>query len=339
MYRRASILFTTALLVFSMALLTGCGSVANQEPSSVKYVDSKADLTKTATHQQFTERVLYLKDANGFVAPQMVGLPKTSAATKQVLSYLVNDGPISNLLPNGFQAVLPSGTEVRNVTTDQRGNVTADFSKELLDTPAASQKQAVQSIVWTLTQFQANKSVTITVDGKALDVWPSSKMDVGRGLTRADGINQVVGDVADMTGSEPLTVYYMAANKGKTYDVPVTVRGVVDTDRVTSLVNALINEPAAGVLISPMNPDVQLTRKPQIKNGTVSLHFNNAIYDNKKAKTINDQVLRSLVLTLTGESNIQKVSIQVGNATKMTLESGKTLSGPVSRDFVDATGL
>ncbi|MCO7124752.1 GerMN domain-containing protein [Sporolactobacillus shoreicorticis] len=339
MYRRTSFILAGACLALSMTLLAGCGNMADREPDSVKYVNSKSDLAKTSTRQQFTERVLYLTDANGFVVPQMIGLPKSNAVTKQVLNYLVADGPISNLLPNGFQATLPSGTEVKHVSTDQRGNATADFSKDLLDIPAANQRQAVQSIVWTLTQFPAIKSVTITVNGKALDTWPSTKNEVGRGLTRADGINQVTGDVADVSGSEPLTVYYMAANKGKTYDVPVTVRGTVGSDRVTGLVNALIHEPAAGALISPMNPDIQLTQKPRIKNGTVFLHFNSAIYDNKKARTINDQVIRSLVLTLTGDPAIQKVSIQVGNSTKMTLESGKTLSGAVSREWVDATGL
>lgn len=339
MYRRTSIIVTGASLVLSMALLSGCGSMADREPDSVKYVNSKADLAKTAKHQQYTEKVLYLIDANGFVAPQMVGLPNTNTSVKQVLDYLVEDGPVSNLLPNGFQATLPPGTEVRNVTTDQRGNLTADFSKELLDTPASNQNQVVQSIVWTLTQFQSVKTVTISVDGKPLDMWPSSKNEVGRTLTRADGINQVVGDVADFTGSEPLTVYYMAANKGKTYDVPVTVRVDGSVDRVTSLVNALVHEPATSDLISPFNPNIQLIGKPQIKNGTVYLHFNDAIYDNKKAKTINDQVVRSLVLTLTGEPTIQKVSIRVGTSTKMKLESGKTLTGPVSREMVDATGL
>ncbi|MCL1630557.1 GerMN domain-containing protein [Sporolactobacillus sp. CPB3-1] len=339
MDRRSSIIISSVSLILAVTLLSGCGSMADRQPDSVTYVNRKSDLAKTATRQQFTERVLYLKDVNGLVAPQAVGLPKTDQATKQVLNYLVDDGPVSELLPNGFQATLPPGTEVNHVSIDQRGNATVDFSKELFDTPASGQTQAIQSIVWTLTQFPSVKSVTITVNGKTLSVWPSTKNEVGGGLTRADGINQVSGGVADMSGSQPLTVYYLAANKGKTYDVPVTVRGAADTDRVTSLVHALIHEPESGPFITPLNPETELTEKPKIKNGTVYLHFNEAIYDNKKAKTINDQVIRSLVLTLTGDAAIQKVSIKVGQSTKMTLESGKTISGPVTREWVDATGI
>ncbi|WP_028976843.1 GerMN domain-containing protein [Sporolactobacillus terrae] len=340
MYRRTSIVCVGAALALSMALLAGCGGVADKEPGSVKYVNSKRDLTESAAKQEYTQRVLYLRDANGLLAPQFVGLPKSNTATKQVLNYLVSDGPVSNALPNGFQATLPADTEVNHVTVDQRGNATADFTKPLLDTPAGGQQQAIQSIVWTLTQFPAVKTVTITVDGKAFTEWPSSKQEVGSGLTRANGINQVYGDVADIAGSEPMTVYYISANnKGKTYDVPVTVRRAVTEDRVTSMVNALVNEPSASEVISPLDPNVRLTEKPKLTNGTVYLHFNDALYDNKKAKTVNDQVLRSLVLTLTGDPAIQKVSIQIGSASKVMLESGKTLSGPVTREFVDAAGV
>ncbi|MCO7175992.1 GerMN domain-containing protein [Sporolactobacillus kofuensis] len=338
MYRRTSMIITGVSLILSIGLLSGCG-VADRQPDSVSYVNSKADLTKSGRHPQFTARVLYLMDANGYVVPQMLGLPNTKSSVRQVLNYLVDDGPVANALPNGFRATLPSGTEILNVLNDQRGNLTVNFSKELLDTPVSNQNRAVQSIVWTLTQFQSVKTVTITVEGKQLDKWPAVQNASGRMLTRADGINQVAGDVADLTGSEPVTVYYMAANKGKTYDVPVTVRADGRTDQVTTMVHALIHEPATSNLISPMNPDSQLMSKPKIENGTVFLHFNDAIYDNKKAKTINDQVLRSLVLTLTEDPAIQKVSIQVGQSTKITLESGRILSGPVSREMVDATGL
>ena len=49
------------------------------------------------------------------VVPQTFELPKTESAAKQALEYIVKDGPVSEILPNGFQAVLPAGTEIIGV--------------------------------------------------------------------------------------------------------------------------------------------------------------------------------------------------------------------------------
>src|SRR5699024_8642971 len=60
------------------------------------------------------DRQLFLLDKNGMVAPQILQLPEREdkEVAAQALEYLVKGGPVTSLLPNGFQAVLPEGTEV-----------------------------------------------------------------------------------------------------------------------------------------------------------------------------------------------------------------------------------
>lgn len=335
-HRRLPIVLALILSLLLIALLSACGA-ENREPDDVRYVKSKEDLQKVSKNVKYIQRTLFLSDANGLLVPQTVGLPETNSPARQVLEYLVQDGPITELLPNGFQAILPADTEVKNVAIDRRGNLTADFSKEFLEARAQDQEKTVQSVVWTLTQLDNVKSVTLKADGKTLDEWPDSGRAIGKSLTRADGINTMFGGVADVTGSEALTVYYLTANKEKSYAVPVTIRNSGEQDKISSLVAALIHEPAGGDFISTFNPSTRLLEKPVIKDGTVSLHFNNAIYEDKASKTISDQALRCLVLTLTGEPKIEKVSIRVGDSKKVTLESGKTFTGPVSRSMVSAS--
>ncbi|CAM3141946.1 GerMN domain-containing protein [Sporolactobacillus spathodeae] len=326
------------LLILFLTLLSACG-VADRKPSSIDYVKNKAALNKTADRTKYVKRELFLSDARGLLVPQSIGLPETKEPLKQVLNYLVDDGPVSNILPNGFQAVLPPGTEVRSVHVDASGNLTADFSKELLDASSDSRDQIVQSIVWTATQFENVKSVTLRVAGEKLTQWPKTGEEIGTGLTRTSGINQNFDQVTDVAGSQPVNVYYLYVEKGKSFNVPVTVRVSSQGNEWAAMVQALIHEPEGSDFISALNPDTQLISRPYIKNGIVYLHFNQAIYEDKASKTISDQALRSLVLTLTGTNGINKVSIKVGQSSKMTLESGTTISGPVSRTMVTATGL
>ncbi|MFX3616306.1 MAG: GerMN domain-containing protein [Sporolactobacillus sp.] len=325
-------------IVLSLALLSACG-VADRKPSSVDYVKNKADLSKATKSSKYIKRELFLTDANGLLVPQAVGLPESKTPIKQVLNYLVDDGPVSNILPNGFQAVLPPGTEIKSAKVSAQGQLTVNFSKELLDAPADAQNEIVQSIVWTATQFDTVKNVSLTVDGQALGKWPKTGTVIGTALTRASGINQTFDTVADVTGSKPVTVYYLSVEKGKSYDVPVTVRVNDQGDPLETMVNALIHEPLGTDFISTLNPETQLVSKPYIKDGIAYLHFNKALYEDKSSKTISDQALRSLVLTLTGVKGVSKLSIRVGNSDKITRESGGMISGPVTRSMVSAAGL
>lgn len=339
MYRRSPVMTAAFVLLALMTLLAGCGT-ADRQPASIKYVTSKSELNKSANSTKYIERELYLVNANGLLAPQAVALPASNAPGKQVLEYLVQDGPVSDLLPNGFQAPLPAGTMVKSVSLNQRGLLTADFSRELLDAPVSDQDRIVQSLVWTLTQFDTVKKVTIHVSGRTLTEWPNSKRPVGQGLSRSDGINETFGGVADVADSVPATVYYLSSNKGKSYDIPVTVRvAQTGSDTLSGLVNALIHEPAGSEFISTFSPETELIEKPVIKGDVVYLHFNEALYADKASKMISDDALRCLVLTLTGENGIRQVSIKVGGSDKVILESGKTLSGPVSRSMLNLSGL
>ncbi|RYM06882.1 spore gernimation protein [Sporolactobacillus sp. THM7-7] len=338
MYRRPLVALAGALLLVCIVVTSGC-TTADRKPNSVEYVNSESELNKPEKKPETAQRELYLVDANGRLVPQMMALPESDQPARQVLDYLVKDGPVTNLLPNGFQAVLPPETAVKSVSLE-KGTLTADFSKELLETPESEQARVVQSIVWTLTQFDAIRKVAIRVEGRVLNEWPDSRRSIGRGLDRSDGINTTFSGVADVTGSDPVTVYYMSSNKGEPYFVPVTVRVAgKGMDRLSKLVNAVIHEPADSAYISVFNPGTELVEKPVVREGVVHLCFNPAIYTNKVSKTISDAALESLVLTMTGEKGIQKVSIEVGGSGKLTLESGKKLSGPVSRSMVDRSGL
>lgn len=346
-----------ASVVTSLLLLSGCGLFGKDEavkeidpPQDVSYLkDGKSlqEVTKDKAGKQDGEkavetvkRELYLIDKNGFVVPQTVELPKTKAVAKQVLEYLVEDGPVSEILPNGFRAVLPAGTTVLGTKLEKDGTLIADFSPEFAHYKPEDEKKILQAITWTLTQFDNVKRVKIRINGYDQDVMPVNKTPIQGGVSREDGINMDDSGVNDITNTHPVTVYFVEQQGNETYYVPVTRRvSNKEKDDITAAVNELIKGPSYGSgLVSEFQPDTKLLEKPKYENGKVTLNFNEGIYGSNKKNVIADDVLNCLVLSLTEQKGVESVAITVNGKANLVREDGKPLSKPVTRPVNINTG-
>jgi germination protein M len=349
--RRASKL--AASVIASTMLLTGCGlfgtDKAVQEidpPQDVSYLEDGQALqqsekqgenqTGAKEEQNVTETVkreLYLIDKNGFVVPQTLELPKTDAVAKQALEYLVEGGPISEILPNGFRAVLPADTRVLGVKLEKDGTIIADFSREFTNYKPEDEKKILQAITWTLTQFDKVKRVKIRINGHDQTVMPVNGTPIQDGVSRKDGINIDTSGVVDITNTHPVTVYFLAQEDDQTYYVPVTrMVSNKEKDSIVAVVNELIKGPSyTSGLLSDFQADVKLLDKPKYENGKVTLNFNEAIYGSKEKNIISEHVLNSLVLSLTEQEGIESVAITVNGKADLVKEDGESLAEPVTR--------
>jgi germination protein M len=336
------------LVLLSVSLLvSGCGLWGNKsgselDPPKVNYVKDGKSLdkkAKTAKVDQTQRRQLFLFDSNGMVVPQVLALPKNDETAKQVLQYLVKDGPVSNILPNGFQAVLPADTEVLSVNI-KKGTATANFSKEFTEYKPKDELKILQAITYTLTQFDNIKKVKIQIDGKIQNSMPVNNTPIGEGVGRIDGINIEDGNVADITNSNLVTLYFLSQTQDQTYYVPVTRRVAQQgTDKVTATVENLIGGPSAkSKLLTDFRTDVKLLSTPVLNDGVVTLNFNSALLDNKEESRIADEVLNSIVLSLTELPEVKKVAIHVNGKSNIFNEKGKELTAPVSRPKEVNTG-
>lgn len=354
---RKSLMSKVSICAIALMIpLIGCGvqkqsgSNISPPPDKVNVAKKSDDGSKTVTSKKSAkeatktvDRQLFLIDANGHVTPQTFKLPNVQSPANEVLKYLVKDGPVSEMLPDGFQAVLPAGTTFTLNLDPKDGTLTVDFSKDFTHYKAKDEEKMLEALTWTLTQFDSVKRVKLSVNGKALSEMPVAKTPIDRnGLTRADGINVTLGNVVDITGSDSVTVYYLSQNdNGDSYYVPVTQRVKSTDDLLTAKVDALINPPASDpTLISPFNSsDVALMGKPEVKDGVVTLNFNDQFYTNAKKKLVSDKAIDCLALSLIGHDSIKKVSVEVKGKTEMTLESGKPLTKPVTKPIVNKTGI
>lgn len=347
-------------VIASSMLLSGCGLFNAEE--ATKEIDPPQDVTLTENEEvmeeegeknagqdvkseEATEKMasqLYLIDQNGFVVPYTMNLPKTDSVAKQSLEYLVEGGPVSNVLPNGFRAVLPRDTQVLGVNIKEDGTAIADFSKEFSTYKKEDEAKILQAITWTLTQFDSVKNVKIWVNGHEQKEMPVNGTPIQDGVSRAIGINYDSSDVVDITNTHPLTVYYMAETEGQKYYVPVTKRvSNTETDPIVSAVEELVKGPALATgLLSGFQDEVELLSAPKYEDGKVTLDFNKAIYGSfdEEQKIISSHALESLVLTLTEQKGIESVAVTVNGKAELINENGEKITEPVTRPEKVNTG-
>ncbi|MGF2617298.1 sporulation protein [Rossellomorea vietnamensis] len=346
---KAAIVLT---VVASSVYLSGCGLLGGDEkakidpPSDVSYLEegekvdvaeenAEGEVTSSTSTEEAAENVmteLYLIDSDGYVVSQTLALPKTESVAKQALDYLVADGPVQNLLPNGFRPVLPAGTEISVNIKD--GTAVADFSSEFQNYQPEDEMKILQSVTWTLTQFESVEKVELRVNGYELTEMPVNGTPIDeKGLSRKVGINVDTSGIADLTDTHPVTVYFVSQKDDNTYYVPVTKRVSNKVDnKVEAVVQQLIEGPGYQKNLLSDFTGVALLDEPSVKDdGQVTLNFNEAVYGSFEEKIVSEHFMNSLVLSLTEQEGIESVAVMVNGEGELVNEKGETLSEPVTR--------
>lgn len=345
-------IITALILSAALFTLAGCGLLDGKgteeidPPQTVTYTDEgktskddKAEGTKEKKDNKaegvgentvMTE--LYLIDKNGYVVPRTIALPGTKSVAKQALEHLVKDGPVTEMLPDGFSAVLPAGTEI-SVDADEETAI-VNFSNEFKNYEEKEEQKIIEAVAWTLTQFDSIEKVQLKLNGKELKEMPVAGTYIGDGLTRAKGINLDTTEAVDITNTKALTLYYLAGEEGAYYYVPVTRRVNKNSDNdIENIVNELAKGPSyTSNLITEFVPEIALIDEPTVVDGKVTLNFNEFVYGSfEDEKIISDHLLNTLVLSLTEQEGIESVSVMVNGKAELVKEDGEKLSEPVTR--------
>jgi germination protein M len=276
---------------------------------------------------------LYLVDKNGLVAPQSLNVPKEDNELQQAVSHLVQEGPVTEKLPNGFKAVLPPGTEILDTEVSADGTATIDFSRQFNDYHPDSELQILQSLTWTVTQLEDVNRLKLKVDGEDLDVMPQNGTPVGNGYTRGHGINLEISGQADISATKPVVLYFLSQTEGQdTYYVPVTRRVPESMNEYEAVVDELLKGPDMMTqLLTDIRKEAALVEEPELKNGTLTVNFNEALLGQLDGSAMSPDVLNMLVLSLTEQEGVEKVSVLVNDESDLLVSSGEMLTEPVSR--------
>lgn len=296
----------------------------------------------TEPNEEVTEMVpreLYLIDKNGLVASQTLELPKleSNEVATQVLEHLVKDGPVSSMLPNGFQAVLPAGTEILGLNLKEDGTMVVDVSEEFKNYQPEDEVKILQAMTYTLTQFDNVNRVQLLINGHEQNVMPVDGTPIGNGYSRGNGINIEESNTTDLLSSKPVTMYYPAEHNENRYYVPVTqyIESEENEELYTSIVKSLLEGPGYNSnIIHVFNSNTVLEENPKLNDGILQIKFNEAILMDDEKSIIADEVMETLVRTLTEQEDIEAVEIKVENVDQLVSENGESYDEPVTKQSI-----
>ena len=275
-------------------------------------LDVKQNLEYTYTNDLET---IYLLDYNDYVARTFIkGCSCSSAVDKasDLLQGLIVEGKKSNIIPNGFKAIIPSGTRVLALNLD-KGVLTIDFSKEILEINKKYEEKMLESLIYTLTSINGIDSVKILVEGEELKQLPNSNKQLPSLLDRDYGINKVY----NLTGTNNIdsyTVFYVNEFNDNYYYVPVTK--YINNDKLAKIkiiIEELTSNPVyESNLMSFLNVNTKLLDY-EIKDDVIKLNFNNLILSDITGNSILEEVIYTISLSVSNEIDVKEVVFMVEN--------------------------
>ncbi len=307
------------LIVVLLISLAGCGMFEKETDVSV-IID-----TAMLEEDGLRETILYYRDEIGLIVPVMRKIPWEEGIAKSAINLLVDEPGLRDDLGSiGLLPVLPAGTQVLGMSIND-GLAKVDFNENILSYDnEIDEKTIVQSLVYTLTEFEAIDQVQLFVNGKELN-----KLSFGtkvKNPLQRENINLSL----NLQDEEiPVVVYYKTTTNGEdSFFIPVT-KGVnaLKLDIKSALVALLEGAPEGTGLYSELPSGVVLN-DVYVKDGVAYMDFSKEIENMPSSKEHQQSMIYELGLTLREiEPTISQVRILSGGK-EIKLNSEVSLNLP-----------
>lgn len=284
--------WVVVLLIVSLLFsLTACGVLRKDKDTDVSLVIDTGVLQEDGLR----ETVLYYRDEMGLIVPVMKRIPWEEGIAKAAVNLLV-DSPTTreDLSAVGLLPVLPAGTQVLGMSINE-GLAKIDFNENILSyNTEIDENTIVQSLVYTLTEFEAIDQVQLLVDGEEMN-----KLSFGtkvRDPLKRQNINLTLE-----LGEEevPVVVYYKGTTNGEdSFYIPVT-KGVsaIKAD-IKSVLTALIEGAPEGTGLYSELPVGVALNDVYVKDGVAYIDFTEEIENMPNNKAHQQSMIYELGLTL-----------------------------------------
>ncbi len=299
------------IMVASLALFALTLLYFMPEQESLDYPLTNSNIEYTYTNAL---EVVYLLDSNDYVARTTIkGCDcDTLETAKDVTEGLIVDGAKSNIIPNGFRPLVPSGTELLDVKLENQV-LTLNFSKELLDIKEEYEDKMIESIVYSLTSIDGIDKVVIQVEGEVLKRLPNSGKSLPTSLDKSYGINKSY-DLVTTQDIDSYTVYYVGEFNDNKYYVPITrYVNQQNQDKIKVIIDELSTSPIYETnLMSYLNSNVSLMNY-EIEENTLKLNFNDSILSDSTSNHILEEVVYTISLSIEDNYEVEEVAFLVNN--------------------------
>ncbi len=137
-----------------------------------------------------------------------------------VLNLIKQNSPICN---QTFFGLIPENTNINKLTLNDDKLLTIDFDETFLEYDEKHEVALLQSITWTMTEFEEVVAVSLTLNDEPLLKMPKKLTPVATKLTRDMGINNsLLTSTIDYLDSTRILSYYNKSIDGVNYVIPVS---------------------------------------------------------------------------------------------------------------------
>lgn len=257
--------------------------------------------------KEVSTSMVYLLDKNMYVSKVPINNFDINNSIEDTISFLTKNSDFSIFLPDFFEATIPENTSLLNYNLES-GLLSLNFSKELLNVEIGKEFNMIESIVYSLTEFDYINEIMIYVEGNKLTKIPGSDKYLPEILDRSIGINNIYS-ISSIKNTSTVTIYYLNSINNYLYYVPITK--TINSN--ISKIEIIVDELKANDLDNPnlkryIDASVELNSYV-INENEINLEFKNLIFSQFNEKDITDEARYALTYSIQDSFNVQKVNI------------------------------
>lgn len=245
--------------------------------------------------------MIFMMDKDEMLIPISIGIEEKmnlEESMKQVIEWMSHD-----FLFESFYSILPEQCQLIDVSIE---NNHADliFNEELLNFAPEKEKKIIETLVWTMTQFDSISSISLWINEDKLIYLPYQNTKTTY-LTPSIGINNFTSSVSELHDTIPVHIVYDKPINGNLYKVILTKR-IEDKKEFSLLEEALFDE--------VMNQYPYQKRLTMIQNGNLDNDVFHLYLDESvllDESTLDMTRLDNLLYTYFYTFNIERFTIHV----------------------------
>lgn len=256
---------------------------------------------------------IFLLDSNNYLASTKIITEKTDTIekAKELINALIIDSSMQDKIPNGFKSIIPSGTNILNLTYDNNV-IKIDFSSDLMNTSMDNEERIIEAIVYTLTSIEDVKFVVIYMEGEILTKLPQSKITLPSTLDRSIGINKEY-NLDSNKNITKTTIYYISKFNDTMYYVPVTKVNNDDRNKIEIIIDELSSSNVyKSNLMSYLNNNTEILSVNE-NSDELNINFNSAIFNDINTKDILEEVIYTISMSINDNYDVDTVIFNVEN--------------------------
>lgn len=201
-------------------------------------------------------RKVYLLDESNTLVPLSIEVNKKEHLVDEIYTVV---STLRDLEVKGFNGVLAKDIKINKIELEN-GILNIDFSSEFLNYDKENEEKIIESLTWSVLDFNEVKGLTISVDGVALRKMPLNGLVLPNVLDKSIGINKYNDMMNKCVNCEDVVVLYSKTIDEVSYYVPVTRR--VENNSESLLIDGLKKDVS---VLSNLNKIDELERLSELR--------------------------------------------------------------------------